>query len=121
MPWFKVDDTLHSHPKARRVPLAAVGLWTMCGSHCMSYKTNGFAPDWLILSFPRGKSLADALVREGLWSPAKKDDENGYQFHDWLHYQQSAEEIERDREHNRQRQRDFRARLRDGKKKPEGE
>lgn len=26
MPWFKVDDKIHSHPKARRAGLAAMGL-----------------------------------------------------------------------------------------------
>lgn len=120
MPWFKVDDTMHSHPKARRVGLAAMGLWTMCGSHCMAYKTDGFVPEWLTTGYPQGKKLAAELVREGLWENAFQDDEVGFQFHDWLHYQQSAEEIERDREHNRERQRNFRKRLREGKPK-EGE
>lgn len=120
IPWFKVDDTFHSHPKARRVQLSAIGLWTLCGSHCMAYKTDGFAPAWLVHSFPKGRQLADRLIQEGLWDYAIRDDEPGYQFHDWLHYQQSSEEIERDRERNRERQRDFRRRLRDGKKK-EGE
>lgn len=119
MPWFKVDDSFHSHPKARRVPLAAVGLWTLCGSHCMAYKTDGFVPGWFVASLPKGRSLASVLVGEGLWLDAARNGEEGYQFHDWLHIQQSAQEIERDREHNRQRQRDFRQRLRDGKKKEE--
>lgn len=89
----------------------------MCGSHSMAYKTDGFVPDWLAHGFPQGRRLAAELVRVGLWHKATRDDETGYQFHDWLHYQQSAVEIERDREHNRQRQRDFRRKLRDGKPK----
>ena len=120
MPWFKVDDTFHSHPKMRRVSLAAVGLWTASGSHCMAYKTDGFVPDWFVTGFRGGRKMADELLREGLWDNAIRDLEEGYQFHDWLHYQQSAEEIERDRQHNRQRQRDFLKRLREGKPK-EGE
>jgi len=116
MPWFKVDDSFHSHPKPRRISLAAVGLWTLCGSYCMGYKTDGFVPNWVVAGFPRGKNLAADLVEAGLWHAAEKDGETGHQFHDWLDIQQSSEEIERDREHNRQRQRDFRKRLRDGKK-----
>lgn len=104
----------------RRVGLDALGLWTVCGSHCMAYKTDGFVPEWFAHQFPRGRRLAAELVSAGLWDNAIRNGEPGYQFHDWLHYQQSSEEIERDREHNRQRQRDFRKRLRDGKPK-EGE
>jgi hypothetical protein len=117
VPWFKVDDTLHSHPKARRVSLGALGLWTMCGSHAMAYKTDGFVAEWFAHSLPSGRKFAGELVREGLWCNAIREDEPGYQYHDWLHYQQSAEEIERDREHNRERQRNFRAKLRTAKPK----
>ena len=64
-----------------------------------------------------GRKLAADLVRAGKWEDAVKDNEKGWQFHDWLDYQQSAEEIERDRDHNRNRQREFRRKLREGKKK----
>ena len=117
MPWFKVDDTFHSHPKARRLDLSALGLWTLCGSHSMAYKLNGFVPDWLVQGFPKGRQAAERLVRVGLWENAIRDEEQGYQFHDWLDYQQSAEEIERDRDHARKRQREFRRKLREGKPK----
>lgn len=86
----------------------------------MAYKTDGFVPEWFVSGFPKARRYADELVRVGLWCNAVRDEEPGYQFHDWLHYQQSAEEIERDRERTRQRQRDFRNRLREGKPK-EGE
>ncbi|HPE14084.1 MAG TPA: hypothetical protein PL091_16460 [Actinomycetota bacterium] len=112
-----MDDTLHSHPKTRRAGLAAMGLWTVCGSYCMAYKTNGFVPEWFVAGFQSGRKLAADLVRAGKWEDAVKDNENGWQFHDWLDYQQSAEEIERDRDHNRNRQREFRRKLREGKKK----
>ena len=115
MPWFKVDDTWHSHPKARRASLGAVGLWSMCGSYSMAYKTDGWVPEWFAHEFPRGKTLAAELIRIGLWFNAIRDGEPGYEFHDWLDYQQSAEEIERDRDRARERQRKFRSRLREGK------
>lgn len=112
MAWYKVDDTLHSHPKVRRASLAALGLWTVSGSYCMAYKTDGFVPEYVAHGFPRGKALSAELVRVGLWHNDTRDGEPGYQFHDWLDYQQSSEEIERDRQRARDRQRKFRRRLR---------
>ena len=94
-----------------------MGLWTLCGSHCMAYKTDGFVPEWFAHSHPNGRKLAQALIRADLWSAATRDGEPGYQYHDWLDCQQSADEIERDRERARDRQRQFRARLREGKPK----
>lgn len=117
MPHFRVDDMLHSHPKARRAGLAAMGLWAMCGSYGMSYKQDGFVPEWFVSGFPGSKKLSEILVSVGLWQPFVKDDEPGYIFHDWLDWQPSADEIERDRERQRVRSREFRRRLREGKKK----
>ncbi len=115
IPWFKTDDGFHSHPKARQSGLAAVGLWTLGGSHAMAYKTDGFVPEWFVAGLPQGRRNAQTLVRVGLWSNAIRGDEPGYQFHDWLDYQQSAEEIERDRDRARERQRNFRQKLRERK------
>jgi len=117
VPHFRVDDMLHSHPKARRAGLSAMGLWSLCGSYGMSYKQDGFVPEWFVLGFPNGKRLATTLVSVGLWENATRDGEEGFQFHDWLDWQPSADEIERDRERQRVRSREFRRRLREGKKK----
>lgn len=115
MAWYKVDDTLHSHPKVRRASLGALGLWTACGSYCMAYKTDGFVPAYVAHAYPRGKSLSAELVRVGLWHNETRNGEPGYLFHDWLDYQQSAEEIERDRQRARERSRKYRKNLRDRK------
>lgn len=116
MPHFRVDDMLHSHPKARRAGVQAMGLWALCGSHCMAYKTNGFVSAWFVNGFPGSKKLAETLVSVGLWEHSENEGEVGYQFHDWLDWQPSAEEIERDRERQRERSREFRRKLREGKK-----
>jgi len=92
--WYKVDDQLHSHPKARRAGLEAMGLWTLAGSHCMSYLTDGFVEAWFVESWPHGTDLAKVLVREGLWREA----EGGWRFHDWGVYQPTRHEIESKRE-----------------------
>lgn len=115
MPWFKTDDQFHSHPKPRRAGLAAVGLWNLAGSYSMGYKLDGFVPAWWVADFPQGRKHAEALVRVGLWENAIRDDEPGYLFHDWSHYQPMADEIEANREAARERQRAFRARRRERK------
>ena len=83
MPHFRVDDALHSHPKARQAGLEAMGLWNMCGSYCMGYLTDGFVPEWYVKSWPKGPALAKRLVAAKLWYPATKDDEKGWQFHEF--------------------------------------
>lgn len=117
MAWFKTDDTWHSHPKPRRAGLEAIGLWSVSGSYSMAYKTDGWVPEWFAHDFPRGRKLADQLVSVGLWCNEIRNGEPGYQFHDWLDYQQSSEEIERDRERARERQKKFRDQLRNRKAK----
>jgi len=117
MPWFKVDDTLHSHPKPRRASLAALGLWSLCGSYCMAYKTDGFTPEWFVQGFPNGKRLAGELVSVGLWESAIRDGEHGWAFHDWADYQPSSDEIEAERTAARERQRVSRQKRRDARGK----
>lgn len=78
--WFKVDDSLHSHPKAMAASLEALGFWSVCGSWSGDHLTDGFVPDHVILTLSRGKAqLADELVAVGLWRRAK----GGYRFHQW--------------------------------------
>lgn len=112
MPWFKVDDTLHSHPKSRKAGLEAMGLWSVSGSYCMAYKTDGFVPEWFVTGWRNGRKLADVLVKAGKWEIGEKDGEAGWFFHDWLDYQPSSDEIEKDRENARDRQRKRREHLR---------
>jgi len=84
VPHFRVDDGLHSHPKARQAGLEAMGLWNMCGSYCMGYLTDGFVPEWYVKSWPKGAALAKRLVAAKLWTPAVGEDgEKGWQFHEF--------------------------------------
>lgn len=115
MPWFKVDDQLHSHPKPRRASLAALGLWALCGSYSMAYKLDGFVPGWYVISHRDGRKHADALVRVGLWENATHNGEDGYRFHDWNDYQPTSEEIEAEREAARERQRAYRQKRREAR------
>lgn len=87
--WFKVDDRLPGHAKARHVrrshptkrrDSAPFGLWVLAGAFC----DDGFIPlevleDWDDDAEP----LAERLVAAGFWEAAEQDGEPGYRFHDW--------------------------------------
>lgn len=113
MPWFKVDDTFHGHPKTRKAGLAAMGMWVLAGSYSASYVTEGFIPDWWVAALPQGRKRAAELVDAGLWVRGEQDGEQGWFFHDWANYQPSKAEIEADRAAARERQKAWRAKRRE--------
>jgi hypothetical protein len=110
MAFFNVDDQFHGHPKRRRAGWAAIGLWTTAGSWCRAYKRDGFVPADLINEW-KVKRHADQLVDAGLWSHCKEGGEVGYRFHDWLDINSASDEVEKQREAARKRQRARRAKL----------
>lgn len=85
MPWFKIDDALHAHPKARLAGLRAMGLWTLAGSWCSQQLTDGYVPRFMIAAFQAKPTDAQQLVRAGLW----QEDVDGWRFKDWEEYQPS--------------------------------
>jgi len=87
--WFKVDDKLHDHRKARKAGKAAMGVWVLAGSWSMDNETDGFIPEDVLI---RWGTAADAakLVTAGLWDRETFQDEDGYRFHDWARFQPSA-------------------------------
>lgn len=89
MPWFKVDDKLHDHRKARKAGKAAMGIWVLAGSWSMDNDTDGFIPQD-VLSRWGNRSDAERLVAAGLWDPERFQGEDGYRFHDWSRFQPSA-------------------------------
>ena len=107
MPHFRVDDALHSHPKARKAGLEAMGLWLVAGSHCMGYLSDGFVPEWFVKTWPKGAALAKRLVDAGLWTLTHVDGEKGWQFHQFVGNgrNDSRERIEADRANARDRMR----------------
>jgi len=91
--WFKVDDGLHDHRKARGIDCAAVGLWTLAGSWCGQHRTDGFVPESVVPRWSRSwKRLAAELVARGLWEPSEQGAERGWVFVNWCDYQPSREE-----------------------------
>lgn len=105
MPWFKVDDALHSHPKTRKAGLAAMGLWVVAGSFSASYMTSGFISEYWVKGYPNGRRLAAKLVAAKLWESGVFEGDRGWFFHDWSDFQPSKAEIMADRAAGRERQR----------------
>lgn len=89
MPWFKVDDKLHDHRKARTAGPRAMGVWVLAGSWAMDNDSDGFIPEQVLA---RWGTRADAkrLVDAGLWRPEQFHGEAGWRFHDWAEFQPSA-------------------------------
>lgn len=89
MPWFKVDDKLHDHRKARQAGKAAMGVWVLAGSWAMDNLTDGFVPEAVLARWGT-KADAGRLVSAGLWCVDQQDSERGWRFHDWARFQPSA-------------------------------
>ena len=66
MPWGRVDDTFHSHPKVTSIPaeirMAAVGLHWMAISWCNAQTTDGKVPAHVIAALGGNDEQAAALV-----------------------------------------------------------
>jgi len=108
--WFKVDDHLSMNPKVIAAGNSAMGLWVRGGSWCAANLTDGRLPAAMVQ--PLGGRTRDAqrLVEVGLW--VKVD--GGYQFKGWTDYQPTKVEVEAERAANRERQKEYRERRRNG-------
>jgi hypothetical protein len=90
MPWFKIDDKAHSHPKFLRAGNAALGLWLRCGSYSAQHITEGHVPA-VVAQLYGSAPQAAKLVRAGLWHEHGHDcsrcpdpPAGDYMIHDFL-------------------------------------
>lgn len=107
MPWFRVDDGFHSHPKVLATSLAARGLWATAGSWSSDHLTDGVVPDHVLASLGGTPELAAELVTAGLWRRKR----GAYAFHDFLSKNPSREAVENDRRQAAERQKRRRQRM----------
>jgi hypothetical protein len=112
MTWIRIDDQFADHPKVVSAgPLAA---WLyVCGlSYCSRQLTDGFIPDGQLRKLAdvdNAGELGDRLVSVGLWERV----EGGFQVHDYLEYQPSAEKVKAERAATAKRQAEWRERERE--------
>jgi hypothetical protein len=96
MAWVRLDDDFHQHPKilnAWRHDPASIGLATLALSWSGRYLTDGqiprsFVDQWFEAPFDRNRAI-QALEAAGVWVP----NDDGWQIHDYLAYQDSREQI----------------------------
>lgn len=100
MPWFRLDDSFHSHPKVIAAGNEAVGLYVRCGTYVAQHLTDGFVGKPVVLLYG-SDSLAARLVDAGLWHRAR----GGWNIHDYLDYNPSREAVEKERKAAAERQR----------------
>lgn len=110
MPWFRVDDGFHSHPKALSTSLSARGLWVTAGSWSSAHLTDGVVRVQDLAALGGTPELAAELVTAGLWKRRR----NGWQFHEWEKKNPTRQEVEKERADAAERQRRSRARNRRG-------
>lgn len=114
MPWFKVDDHFHSHPKVVAAGNAAIGLWVRCGSYSSAYLMDGHVPAAKVREMGSRREL-DALTTARLWVPSilpahlPGGGDPSFLFPDFLEYNDSAEQVRQSRANNRERQARHRA------------
>ncbi|MEE1735940.1 hypothetical protein PUR49_05350 [Streptomyces sp. BE147] len=90
MPWFKIDDSAHSHPKFVRAGNAALGLWMRCGSYSAQHLLEGFVPKDIVKPFKGTPAQVRKLIEAELWHDAGHDCKkcpqpaDGYMIHDFF-------------------------------------
>ncbi|MFE4867662.1 hypothetical protein [Streptomyces sp. NPDC056682] len=125
MPWFRIDDKAHSHPKLIKAGNAALGLWLRCGSYAAQHLTDGIVPG-VVAELYGTKPQAAKLVKAGLWhehghncpdgclNPAPGD----YVFHDFLDDGRNTSRARAEAE--RKKARDRQSKHREGANSPRG-
>ncbi len=111
--WFKVDDGFFRHPKTLdaaerlgdRWQIGRVAhVWLEAGTWAAHALTDGFVPDMAVETFVsdrRAGEVMEACAEAGLFIKRS----TGYQFHDWDHYNPTAQGVKDKREKDRQRKR----------------
>lgn len=114
MAWVRFDDGFFRHPKVATAGRDARDLYMASVFYANQNLTDGFIPEGVIRMIAADAGIAShnkavkALVSVVMWEEV----EGGYQIHDYLDYQQSAEQITVSRESNAKRQEEYRRRKR---------
>lgn len=93
MTWFKVDDGLSFHSKTMEAGNAAMGAWVRMGSYSAQHELDGRVPQRIAQTIGKPTEL-QALMRAGLLT---RDGLGDYVLHDFLVYNPSREQLQKDR------------------------
>lgn len=98
MPWFRLDDGFHNHPKVRAAGNAAIGLWVRCATYSSHYLTDGHIDTGIAHDIGNQREI-DRLLSSGLWVA----NGTGFVIPDYLDYNPSAKQVQLERERARER------------------
>lgn len=92
MPWVKLDDSFHSHPKVVGAGTEAVGLYVLALTYSSHHLTDGHVPlAWVRQAAgAKARKLAGRLVEHGLWT----ENGTGWVIHDYHEYQPTREQVQ---------------------------
>lgn len=114
MPWFKIDDGFHCHPKVLAAGTAAVGLYVRCGSWSAQQMSNGIVPKRVAKMYGTARMIR-ALIDAGLWHEkghgctfCPQLDANSYAIHEFLAYNLSRNQVLSERANKAERQKRWR-------------
>lgn len=114
MPWFKIDDGFHCHPKVFAAGTAAVGLYVRCGSWAAQQTSEGVIPRAVAKMYGTPRMIK-ALLEAGLWHDEAHEcklcppvAKGGFLIHQYLDYNPSREAVETARAAKTERQRRWR-------------
>lgn len=92
MAWLRVESSVARHRKFMQAGPAPSWLW-VCGlAYCQEGLTDGFIPTQALpyLGVKNAPQLVKHLVSAGLWEPV----DGGWQVHDYLTYNRSADTVQ---------------------------
>jgi hypothetical protein len=110
MSWVRIDDKAWSHPKLAGLSGNAVRLWLFALCWCNQQESDGHVPATMLRVLGASPKVAAELVAAGLWEVV----EDGWQFHDYLNYQPSREQLASQRNATKERVTKYRERSRNG-------
>lgn len=111
MSWLKLDDRAPRHPKVASLTDRAFRWWIQGLCYASEFLTNGVLPPIFWKQVP--KQNRAELTGNNLWD---WDDPN-FQIHDYLHHQTRKEDVEADKQRNREKVAAFRERRRAERRK----
>jgi hypothetical protein len=114
VPWFRLDDSFHSHPKVIAAGNEAIGLYVRCGTYAAQFSTDGLIPEDIAVLYGasdtgsrkdpgtgKPETLAATLVRVKLWRRVR----TGWRMPDYLDYNPSKQAVDKERKDAAERQR----------------
>jgi hypothetical protein len=109
MPWVKVDDGFHDHPKVKAIGLDGAGLLISLTTWSSRHLTDGVVPEQVIREMcghpKRFQTLLQTLLKNKCLRRCPGGTTKRYAIHDYLDYQDPAEVIKARRAAEREKKR----------------